>query len=137
MYPTFLSGDEARLRRLHHWLTLEGSSVVLGSFVFFLPFGLVYTVLKWGAILFTPYMVWTLVQCRQYGWVAGFAVVVGIPAVFGFFAETTTVGGFILSMLPLFMFYVYTWVLRHRVGEWMEELRWKRQNEILQMKSHH
>ena len=120
-----------RLRQLHRWLTLEGSSFALGSFALFLPYGLVFTLLKWGAVLFTPYMIWRLFQSKRYAWIVGFAIVVGIPALWVFFRRDTgisDVSGFLLYLLPLITFYAYTWLLRYSVGEWLEELRWKRQD---------
>jgi hypothetical protein len=122
--------QETRLRRLHRLLTLGGSSFALGGLAFVLPFGLIFALLRWAAIAFTPYMLWQLLRAGRYGWVIGFAVTVGLPALLGLFSEPDGVAGYLLGVLPLVTFFVYTWVLRHNVAEWLEELHWKREDAV-------
>ena len=123
------SGEESRLQELHRWLTLEGMTIGFGTFGFFLPMGLIFMLLKWGAIAFTPYMLWRLYQSRRFGWIGAFVLFVGIPA--GLMLSRSEPGisnisGYFIYMLPLVTFYAYTWILRYSVGEWLEELKWKR-----------
>ena len=132
MQLTPVSGDSGRLQELHRWLTLEGSTCILGGTGFYFPMGIVFLVLKWGAILFTPFMLWRLYQLRKTGWIIGFVVFVGTPLVASFFLPRMSTFGFLTSMMPLVVFYLYTWILRFQVGEWLEELRWKQIDRVKQ-----
>lgn len=131
------SGEEVRLRQLHHWLTLEGSSIGLGFSAFFIPYGLIFMLLKWGAIIFTPYMIWQLYQSRRYSWIVGFVIFVGIPTVLMLLRQEhgiSDISGYFIYMIPLITFYAYTWILRHSVGEWIDDLRWKRQDRLKELR---
>lgn len=120
--------EEYRLQHLHRWLTAGGSSGALAGTAFFIPYGIVLTLLKWAAVIFAPYMLWRLAQSKRFGWIAAFMFVVGLPLGFSMITQPQGVGGFIISVVPLFTFYSYTWLLRHTVAEWLEELRWQRED---------
>jgi len=115
-----------RLRELHRWLTYEGASAGLGGTAFVVPYGIIFLALKVAAVVFTPYLLLRLYQCGRYGWMIAFGLLVGVPAIMALANGGPGVGAFVLSILPLFMFYLYTWVLRHCVGEWLEDLQWRR-----------
>lgn len=118
--------EERRLQELHRWLTWEGISSGLSGLAFVVPYGLVFMGLKWSAIIFTPYMLWRLYQAGRFGWITGFGVAVGLPALLVFSLRPGGVPGFVFSMFPLASFYFYTWLLRYTVGEWLETMRWER-----------
>lgn len=113
---------EVRLRELHRWLTLEGSSGALMGLALFLPYGFVFTVLRWGAIFFSPFLLWRLLQFKRYGWIAGFVIFVGLPFSVAFLSEAEGAAGFLVSVLPLVSFYAYTWMLRYAVEGWLEDI---------------
>ena len=119
------SAEQHNLEHLHRWLTIGSSSGAFAGAVFFLPYGLVFMVLKWAAVLFSPYVLWRLIKAKRYGWITAFVLLVGLPVGFSLFARPDTVSGVIFSALPLLTFYGYTLALRHSVGEWLEELRWQ------------
>lgn len=118
--------DETHLRELHRWLTIGGSSGVLSGGAFFVPYGPIVMLLVAAAILFTPYLLWRLAQVRRYGWIVGFVLTVGLPALIGLYVTLSGLAGFFVAILPLVAFYAYTWLLRSSVGAWLEALRWKR-----------
>ena len=126
------SRETGRLQQLHRWLTFGGGSMILGGTGLILPMGIVLIVMTWGAVLFTPFLLWQLYQIKKPQWIIGFLVVVGLPLLGSFFVENVSVFGLILSMMPLSMFYLYTWMLRHYVEEWIEVTRWKRHDELRQ-----
>ncbi len=119
------SVEESRLRELHRWLTYEGLSAMLTTLMFFDPAGIVFVLLIGAAIIFTPYMLLRLYQTGHYGWMIGFAVTVGIPSLLLLIIRPDGVAAFALSMLTLATFYLYTWLLRYTVGEWLVELSYE------------
>lgn len=123
--PIATTVEAYRLQQLHRWLTVGGSSGAFAGAAFFLPYGIVFMMLKWSAVVFAPYMLWRLAQSRRYGWIAAFVLVVGLPLGFSLIAQPQGVSSFLFSILPLLTFYTYTWLLRHSVGERLEELRWQ------------
>lgn len=56
--------QEHALQQLRYWLHYEGLTGLLGGTVFWLPVGLVVTVLMLLAAVFTPYMLWRLVTAK-------------------------------------------------------------------------
>lgn len=118
-----------RLRELHRWLTLEGSSAALVGGGFVMPYGYIIGLLVLGAIIFTPYMLRRLYQVRRFGWIAGFGVFVGLPVLVALGISTGVVLGYVLWVLPLLFFYIYTWTLRLAVGGWLEDLSWQMENQ--------
>lgn len=117
---------EWHLQKLHRWLTASGLSALLGTGAYVMPYGIIMMVLILAAIVFTPFMLWSLYQCGRNGWIAAFGVMVLLPALLALALSPGGVASFLLAILPLFNFYVYTWVLRHSVGDWLENLRGKR-----------
>ncbi|MEM0963298.1 MAG: hypothetical protein AAGK21_12270 [Bacteroidota bacterium] len=117
------------LRRLHRWLTLEswaGASYILGMWLFAGPLAMLLGV---AAVVFTPVLVHDLWRLGRWGWLVGFAVVVGVPL---------AVGVALPGVAPLFRwgavlvgFYAYTWLLKLAVAEWLrqseEESLWARE----------
>jgi hypothetical protein len=126
MHPDTSLNTELHLQKLHRWLTAGGLSALLGTGAYFVPYGIIMMVLIVAAVVFTPYMLWSLYQCRRFGWIAAFGVLVLLPALLAVALSPGGVAGFLLAMLPLFNFYLFTWVLRHAVGEWLENLRGQR-----------
>lgn len=132
----FVSEEEDNLQKLNHWLNYEISSVGLGGLAFFIPFGLVLTLLKWAAVIFTPCMLWRLFKARRFGWIVGFGIFVVLPFLAGWFmVKDDLIASIFTSMIPLAAFYLYTCVLRVVVGEWLEKLRWE--GELTEKAFHH
>ncbi len=128
------------MERLHYWLALEVSGGALGFGGFFLSAGAAFQLLFYAALLFTPYMLWMLHKAGWHGWIRGFALLVGLPLVlsYGGWAKAVLSGravmllfaggsplGMIGRVLPLAVFYLYTWALKHAVRERIEALRWQ------------
>ncbi|MFQ5568586.1 MAG: hypothetical protein ACE5G0_02860 [Rhodothermales bacterium] len=117
------------LERLHVWLKYEISTAFLFVIVFFAPYNLVLIVLVGIAVLFTPFMLITLYRAQRTSWVVAFLVLVGVPTVLGFVGSEDRLLNYFFRTLPLILFFTYCWCLRHAVGEWLEEKRWKAQWE--------
>ena len=114
--------EEYSLRQLHYWLRYEGLTPLLGGFAFFVPYGLVMTVLVGLAVVFAPYMVWQLWRAKWFKTLAVFAVCVGVPLVVSRFVSADSfVLKFLLTYGPLVPFYFFTWILRLVIGEELAE----------------
>lgn len=114
--------EEYALERLHHWLRYEGLTGLLGGGALWLPYGLVLTVLVGLAAVFTPYMLWQLGKAGWYGSIAVFAVLIFVPLTASLLVEAeASVGYYALRTGPLVLFYLYTWGLRHVIGEHLSE----------------
>ena len=125
---SLMSAEEAHLTELHKWLTYELATFPFAILLFVMP-GFLFMIAVYAAILFTPYMIWRLAQCQRYGWITAFVILVGLPFAIRFVFESGMTANFILTWLPLAMFYLYTFTLRHSVTGWIEELKWKRHNK--------
>lgn len=123
------SGEEYALRKLHYWLRYEGLTPILGGGAFWLPYSLITTALIILAALFTPYLLWHLAKAKWYRAIAVFITVVCVPFLAALLAETDLSMGFLLSMVPLVCFYLYTWTLRFVIGEQLREAATVRQLE--------
>ncbi len=112
---------QVRLRRLHHWLTLEGSSgiglLALGAGAPFFP---VVELLSIAALIFLPFLMRELIKTGHRGWIVTLVAMVGIPCLLWFLPVTTPVASFTIHLFPLLMFYLYCWLLRPAVEEWIE-----------------
>lgn len=118
----FASEEYDNLESLHQWLAYELSSAGLSGLAFLLPYRYVVLLLKLAAFIFTPYMLWRLFKAGRFGWIAGFFITVGLPFLYGQRADPTgIITGFLLSILPLITFYLYTWALRLHLSEWLME----------------
>jgi hypothetical protein len=58
---------------------------------------------------------------RHWGWVTAFAIMVGVPCILWFFPVENPILSVIVNLLPLLMFYLFCWLLRTAVEEWIEE----------------
>ncbi len=74
------------------------------------------------AIVFGPYVLFVLYKNGKRGWLITFAVMVGIPIPFAFLSTGNIVLNAILHFLPLLTFYLYCYLLRFSVGEWISDL---------------
>ncbi len=125
-----VSEEESALQQLHHWLSYETLTVILGGGMFFLSYGLAMTVLIVLAVLFTPYMLWQLARAKWLKAIVAFAVVVIVPfALSRWMHAEGSVGYYVWTMGPLVLFYLYAWVLRYVIGEHLSEMQMVRQVE--------
>lgn len=120
-YQSAVSEEEYALRGLHHWLTRGGSSVLLAPMGVFVPYSIVLSVLFVCAVVFTPYMLYQLVKARWYKSVATFVVTVLVPFIVFRFVSGSSTGMALMAFVPFVAFYLYTWILRAVVGDYLRE----------------
>ncbi|GAA5522037.1 hypothetical protein LQ318_09810 [Aliifodinibius salicampi] len=114
--------NESSLRELYYWLQYEKHTWMLGGGIVWFPYGLIMLGLSVLAVLFTPFMLWQLFRAKWYKSIIVFLAVVILPFVINqFIPLESSVFGFLLSVLPLLNFYIYTWLLSYMVGEYLSK----------------
>lgn len=108
-----------QLRRLYHWLTYNRLTIFLYGISYFQYFVLLIAIGL--AILFAPYVLFVLVSNRKWGWLAFFALFVGIPTGFLFYSTGDLVYDSVLHYSPLGTFYTFCVVLRYSVANWISD----------------
>ena len=113
---------EQPLRDLHAALRYEGLTAFGGAAAFWLPASLAESVLVLLAVGFTPYLVWKLWQAGWRGTVLAFGLVVGLPVLLALLgAATTAMSAYLLTAVPLVLFYAFTWALQYQIGDHLRE----------------
>lgn len=111
--------DAAQLRRLYHWLSYNRYTIFLYGGGIYLPWALILLALIVLAAVFAPYLLYVLYKNGNHGWLAAFAIMVGIPVVLAFLSTGNAILDTCLHFLPLLAFYFYCFVLRFSVSEWV------------------
>jgi hypothetical protein len=73
-------------------------------------------------MVFAPYMLFVLHSNGKRGWLVTFAVMVGVPLPFAFLETGNVVLDTCLHFFPLLMFYLYCYLLRFSVREWISSV---------------
>lgn len=125
-----IEADRERLRRLRFWLTIETiggvSTVVLAKGSVYLLLGLGLPFIWWYALLilaalaFTPFLLTTIIRTRRFGWLITFVLMVCVPCLLVFVPVEDPRLALAFQLFPLLTFYVYCWLLRHAVDDWLE-----------------
>ena len=111
-----------RLEPLHRFLTLELLGAAAGSgFVMLFAYSLLLPLLRVAAFTFAPYVLWMLYKEKRFGWLAFFALLVGVPTVGAFVADGAAAAFW--DGAALVAFYFYCLLLKHAVGQWVDEAR--------------
>jgi len=126
-----LGQEESSLRRLHAWLKYEGLTGVFIFAVFFMPFGIVFDVLAVAAVAFTPFMIWLLARAGWYRAIVLFVAFVVLPFVLSrLVSDDLSLGRYLLEVTPLAAFYIFNWVLRLIIGEYLSDRQAVRELEF-------
>ncbi len=112
----------ARLRRLHYWLSYNRYTILIYGGGFYLSAGILMALLIPLAIIFAPYVLYVLFRNHKYGWLVFFAVLVGIPTGLAFLSTGNFVLDTGLHFLPLLTFYLYCFLLRLAVDDWISDV---------------
>ncbi|HEY6626563.1 MAG TPA: hypothetical protein VIZ21_06385 [Ignavibacteriaceae bacterium] len=117
--------DIVELRRFRAILYYELSTAAGFILQSFWPINL-YVIIA-AAILFTPYMLYVLNKERKYSWIAIFFIMVVLP----YPVLYLIIGDFILLsawlLLPIIPFYLYCFLIKFDVNDWLSEYNWEQQ----------
>lgn len=118
------SNEKKYLEKLGRALNYELSSSLLLIVSYLWP------LLAVAAILFTPFMLFLLSRAGKTGWLVTFGIMVVLPFIaFLIFGRHSGYLG-VLLLMPLCFFYLYTFLLRLTVNDWVNELRAKEQYQL-------
>lgn len=114
--------EEHSLSQLQYWLQYKKYSWIAGAGIVWVPYSLILKGLLILAVIFTPFMLWHLFRAKWYKSIGVFFAVVIFPIIFQLLETGSSVADFLLMVLPLFVFYCYTWVLSHIIAEYLGEI---------------
>ncbi len=121
-----INRERAQLQDLRAWATRAPiSGLLIFGPVFFgktVLTTLVLTILCLSAIGFSIYLLRSLIQLGKKGWVIAYAVVIGVPFLVLLMPDEADMAIYTLWFIPLVLFYVYCWVLRYAISEWLSDL---------------
>ena len=124
--------DEQRqkfiMRKLHHTLTYAGSSAVLYVGYPIIGYFIVSIILTVTAIIYTPYLIKTLIKLKKWKWIITFAIMFVVPLILVLIISNKSTFMTIFSFIPLLMFYVFCWILRFSIPDWIEKIEYSEMN---------
>ena len=116
------------MRRLHHTLTYAGSSVVLYVGYPIIGYFIVSIILTVTAIVYTPYLIKTLIELKKWKWIIAFGIMVVVPAILIYMITYKSIYRSVFSFIPLLMYYVFCWILRFSIPNWIEKIEYSEMN---------
>ena len=114
--------------RLHHTLTYAGSSVVLYVGYPIIGYFIVSIILTVTAIIYTPYLIRTLIELKKWKWIITFGIMVVVPAILIYMITYKSIYRSVFSFIPLLMFYIFCWILRFSIPGWIEKIEYSEIN---------
>ena len=114
--------------RLHHTLTYAGSSFVLYVGYPIIGYFIVSIILTVTAIIYTPYLIRTLIALKKWKWVITFGIMVVVPAILIYMITYKSIYRSVFSFIPLLMFYIFCWILRFSIPGWIEKIEYSEIN---------
>lgn len=109
------------LTRLSKYLNYQLSTTLLFALSFM--FGFFLLLLIGAAIVFTPYMLYVLYQENRKGWIIFFIILVIIPLIAAVIISFTVTYIFPLYLIVIGLFYLYCFLLRLKVNNWLCDRR--------------
>lgn len=116
------------MRKLHHTLTYAGSSVVLYVGYPIIGYFIVSIILTVTAIVYTPYLIKTLIELKKWKWIIAFGIMVVVPTILVYVISYKSIFKTVFSFIPLLMFYVFCWILRFSIPDWIEKIEYSEMN---------
>jgi len=113
------------MMKLHHSLTYAGTSALIFAGYSIIGYFVVITILTVTAIIYTPYLIRTLVQLKKWNWILGFVIFVLSPMILSRLVVRGLLLIQILSSITFFMYFLYCCILRYCLHDWIEEIELK------------
>ena len=116
------------MRRLHQTLTYAGSSAVLYVGYPIIGYFIVSIILTVTAIVYTPYLIKKLIELKKWKWVIALGILVVVPTILVYVISYKSIFKAIFSFIPLLMFYIFCWILRFSITDWIEKIEYSEMN---------
>ncbi len=115
--------EQYALQKLLYWLEYEKHTWYAGAAIVWVPYAYIMHGLTLLALVFGPYMLWRLYQAQWRIAIGVFLVLVAVPFGIGYlYPFQSPILSILFKLLPLFLFYLYTWTLSFMVKERLADL---------------
>jgi hypothetical protein len=98
-------------------ITRNASALKVNSEIFFYPLSFIVG----AALLSTPFLLYFLVKEKRRAWIKAFLVMVVLPFLLAFLIANDNIFNIPWMIDLMVPFYFYCYLLKHTVGEWIEE----------------
>ena len=118
-----IQSERFKLNNLHYWITYSGLSCALIAIVALFSLDITLIGMIIVAVGFSVYIIQSLIRLEKKGWVIGYAIFIGIPSILALILSQSEIIGLSIWFFPLVMFYIYCWILRYTITEWLTDLK--------------
>jgi hypothetical protein len=80
-----------------------------------------------AAAILTPYIFYVLIKEERYGWIVTYLIMIPFPLVAGYFIFKDTLAFEAALLIPLLSFYLYCYLIKYAVDDWIRQYNWTRQ----------
>ena len=117
--------EEIIIKRLSISLNYANASIVVLAGYGIAAFGILITILSVMALSYSFYLVKTLYQLKKFYWLITFFIMVFTPLILKFVFFSNAALSIIFSFVSLFMFYLFCWILKLSINQWLENVKYK------------
>lgn len=113
------------LSRLNKTLTVENATIIALAGYGIIAYSILVVALNIQALLYSFYLIKSLYFLKKTKWIIAFFIMVFSPWLIsiiwneGIFASTIT------GSISLFMFYLFCWILKFYVAQWLEDVKYE------------
>ena len=80
-----------------------------------------------AAAILTPYIFYVLIKEERYGWIVTYLITIPFPLAAGYFIFKDTLAFEAALLIPLLSFYLYCYLIKYAVDDWIRQYNWTRQ----------
>jgi len=119
-----LVNDVVAVSRLKDVLVYTLTSAVFSFMSIAFQFGLSIAII--AAILFTTYILYVLIKEKRFGWLITFFIIVVLPVIITYLVSRGSPFSVMsIILIPFSLFYLYCFLLRYALDDWIEECEGK------------
>ena len=112
------------MRKLYRTLTYEGSTIALLAGYQLIGYGILLIILTASAIIYSPYLIKTLINLKKWNWIFSFVIIIIVPLILMFINSNNPILKTTFSSIALLMFYLFCWILKFSVHSWIEQIEY-------------
>jgi hypothetical protein len=119
-----LVNDVVAVSRLRNVLNYTLTSAVFSFMSIAFHFGLTIAIIV--ATLFTTYILYVLIKEKRFGWLITIFIMVVLPVIITYFVSKGSLFSVMaIILIPFSLFYLYCFLLRYALDDWIEECEGK------------
>lgn len=116
------------MRRLYQTLIYEGSTIALLAGYKLIGYGILLMILTASAIIYTPYLIKTLIDLKKWKWILTFIIIIIFPLILMFTNSDNPILKTTFYSIALLMFYLFCWILKFSIHNWIEKMEYSEFN---------